>query len=417
MLSDFVDALERMSCFLKEFDAAWRSERMKSLFPVNARDVLEDVEATVGKLTKKPDIVETFASWPSIGVWNASDLITFLLTSRVTMFLADAIEKDDRDAVKDAIRYYLHFVNYLLLTNINPPSIPHRDDQPFQPAKAGIPGTYEEAQAQMRDILASHFSTVIWKEASLRRDFERSIGRTVSSENELYRLLRGQFLPFATPPLLIKNTGLAKELFVFYKLIKMKLGYVIPTLLYQRIFRDLGAFLSGTADRLVLVRVPDFLIVRGGRTIGVELGRERAFFRTQKGVLVTTFAAACGVPTTQVNVQIGNPVIGKWQDLGFKCNRCYRSLVPCRKFIAGEIGDDTPFEEVSEDQLTCDKLCHEPCEDAAVLANIFNFRTLRTNQKIVHYKCLRPEEIEENLRPVPLAPRVEGAEALLEWAL
>ena len=417
MLSDFVGALERMSYFLKEFDAAWRSERMKSLFPVNARDVLEDVEATVGKLTKKPDIVETFASWRSIGVWNASDLITFLLTSRFTMFLADAIEKDDRDAVKNAIDYYLHFVNYLLLTNINPPSEYHRDYEPFQPSEAGIPGTYEQAQAQMRDTLASHFSALIWKEASLRKDFESSVGKSISSENELSQLLRDKFLPDTTPPLLIKNTGLAKELFVFYKLIKMKLGYVIPTLLYQRIFRELGAFLSGTASRLVLVRVPDFLIVRGGRTIGVELGRERAFFGTQKGVLVTTFAAACGVPTTQVNVQIGNPVIGKWQDLGFKCNRCYRSFVLCPKFIAGEIGDGAPFEEVGEDQMTCEKLCEELCEEAAVLANIFNFRTSRTNQKIVHYKCLRSEEMDENLRPVPLVPRVEGAEALLEWAL
>ena len=96
---------------------------------------------------------------------------------------------------------------------------------------------------------------------------------------------------------MIKNIGLAKELFVFHKLISQNIGFVIPTLLYQRIFKALYEAPSKKSNQLFVVRVPDFLVIKGGRVVGIELGRERQFFGTRKAELITTFSSACGIPT------------------------------------------------------------------------------------------------------------------------
>jgi hypothetical protein len=214
---------------------------------------------------------------------------------------------------------------------------------------------------------------------------------------------------------LIKNVGLAKELFIFHKLIIKDIGFVIPTLLYQKIFKGLVRVFSD-GKKLVTVTVPDFIVIRGGRVMGIEVGRERAFFRTRKAELVTTFSGACAIPTTQINVLIGNPLINQWYDFGFKCNRCYRSFILCEKFIEGEIRDSGAFDEMED--VTCVKLCGEEmakeCLDAAAVAQIRNYESERFNKKIVHYRCLYDDEIPNVESIVPLFPKIEGMEALEE---
>lgn len=394
---------------------------MKTVFPPIAKDRIENLEDAVTTLSKHNEIKRTFSDWESIGVWNASDILTFLLTSRLTMYIADRVEAGDTESVKQADKYLLYFINYLLLTNIHPPSEAHKDYEPFHPNQVTFPKTYEEAQNEMRSIIANHFANLIWLDADLKGEFEQILGYGTLSCQALGAELRERFLKEATPPFLIKNTGLAKELFIFHKLIFKNTGFVIPTLLYQRIFKGLTNVLLGKKG-LVAVTVPDFLIVKGGRVMGIEVGRERAFFRTRKAELVTTFSGACAIPTTQINVRVGNPIIDhaldKWNDFGFKCNRCYRSFVLCKAFIDGESRDKTPFEEIPANDLTCANICGEgimkECPDAVADAQIINHKSGRPNKKLVHFRCLYNNEISNVANIVPLFPAIEGLQALEE---
>lgn len=394
---------------------------MKNIFPSIAKNRIENLEKSVTSLGKRNEIKKTFSDWGSIGVWNASDLLTFLLTSRLTMYIADCVEKGDMDGIKQADRYLLYFINYLLLTNIHPPSKPHRDHEPFHPKKAPFPKTYKDAQNEMRSKIANHFAGIIWSKANLKREFEKTLRHRIPSYKVLSDELREKFLKEATPPFLIKNTGLAKELFIFHKLIFKNIGFVVPTLLYQRIFKGLNKVLLGQKG-LVAVTVPDFLIVKGGVAMGIEVGRERAFFRTRKAELVTTFSGAVAIPTTQINVRIGNPIIepsvDAWYDFGFKCNRCYRSFVLCKAFIESESRDKLPFEEMPANNLTCAEICGEEimreCPDAVADAHITNFASGRPNKKLVHLRCLYNNEISKVSNIVPLFPAIEGLQALEE---
>ena len=352
-----------------------------------------------------------------IGVWNVSDFLTFLLTSRLTIYLADQVEEGDTEAIKQADKYILHFINYLLLTNIHPPSESHKDFVPFHPDGVSFPKTYEAAQSEMRSVIAKHFAKKIYSKTSLKKEFEKILGHAISSAQTLSTELEDIFLPKVTPPLLIKNVGLAKELFIFHKLITRNIGFVVPTLLYQRIFKGLASVFS-EQKKIVAVTVPDFLVIRGGRAIGIEVGRESAYFRTRKAELVTKFSGACLIPTTQINVLIGNPLIDQWNDLGFKCNRCYRSFALCRRFIETEIGDKSHFEEIQKEHFTCEEICGEEimkeCPDAVADTKIRNYASKRLNKKLVHYKCLYDNEIRNVENVVPLFPKIDGMEALEE---
>jgi len=417
MLKDYQETLEDILLYLTKFEEVWKSPDMKSVFPKISKDRIENLEQVAAKLPKRDEIKKAFSDWKGIGVWNASDFITFLLTSRLTIYLADCVENKDAEGIRQAIKYLLYFINYLLLTNIHPPSKSHGDFEPYHPEKVPFPQTYERAQDTMRTVIAKSFSNTIWSDKNLKEEFEQILDHGILSREALSKQLKEKFLREKTPPLLLKNVGLAKELFVFYKLISKNIGFLLPTLLYQRIFKGLKSIISGQ-ERLVLVRVPDFIIIKGGRTMGIELGRERAFFRTQKGVLVTTFSGACAIPTTQINVVIGNPVIDKRNDFGFKCNRCFRSFTLCKAFIEGEIGESVEFDSLNMGQLTCERICGEQkakkCPDAAVMADILNHRTGRTNKKLIHYRCLCENEVSDDMEIIPLFPTLDGIEALEE---
>jgi len=417
LISDFSKALKDVLFYLNEFDSVWKSSDMKNIFPQIAKDRIEKIEGMVASISKHNEIDRAFSDWATIGVWNVSDFLTFLLTSRLTIYLADRVEEEDIQGVKDADKYLLYFINYLMLTNIHPPSETHKDFEPFHPNGVSFPKTYEEAQSKMRLIIAEHFANKIFADSNLKREFEQILGHGIMSAQVLRDELRERFLKEVTPPLLIKNVGLAKELFTFHKLITKNIGFVIPTLLYQRIFKGLAKVFS-EEKKLVAVTVPDFIVIRGGRAMGIEVGRERAFFRTRKAELVTTFSGACAIPTTQINVLIGNPLINQWYDFGFKCNRCYRSFILCKKFIEGEIRESPVFDEMEDEALTCVKICGEEvakeCSDAVAVAQIMNYASERLNKKLVHYRCLYGDEVPNVESIVPLFPKIEGMEALEE---
>lgn len=417
MINDFLKALKDVLLYLEEFNAVWKNSNMKAIFPQIARDRIENLEVSVTSLSKHNEIKGTFSNWRDIGVWNVSDFLTFLLTSRVTMYIASCVEEENNEGIKQADKYLMYFINYLLLTNIHPPSEGHKDYDKFHPDDVSFPKTYGEAQAEMRRIIAEHFANKIWLDINLKTEFEQILGHDIPSVSALRDEIKENFLKEVTPPLLLKNVGLAKELFIFHKLIMRNIGFVVPVLLYQRIFKGLTSFLSGQ-KKFVAVTVPDFIVIKGGRVMGIEVGRERTFFGTQKGKLVTKFSGACAIPTTQINVLIGNPVVKQWNDFGFKCNRCYRSFILCKKFVEGEIENAIAFEKMPTEHLTCAKICGEQiakeCPNSVADAKITNYTTGRLNKKLVHYKCLYGDEIANVKNIVPLFPKIEGMEALEE---
>ncbi len=423
MIADLCKSLKDVLLFLSEFEKVWKSNDMKAIFPPTAKDRIEELEKLFFQLSKREEIKRTFCDWESIGVWNAADIIEFLLTSRLTMYIAECIDTNDKEGVKQALKYLLYFINYLLLTNIHPPSEQHKDHEPFYPSTVNFPTTYKDAQDRMRSVIANHYANLIFNDPVLKREIEHVLGHGVLSFEALRLQLKEIFLPEKTPPFLIKNTGLAKELFVWQKLVLKNIGFVVPTLLYQRIFKGLSIYFSND-NGIIMVPTPDFLIIKGGRVMGVEVGRERPFFRTRKAELVTTFSGACVIPTTQVNVKIGNPLIdlsiGSWFDFGFKCNRCYRSFIMCKAFIEREINDDLQFEKIRPEDRTCVNICGEhgmrECPDAAIAAKVKNYASGRTIEKIVHLKCLYKDNIPhvELQKVVPLYPVVEGLSTLME---
>ncbi|MEM3628882.1 MAG: hypothetical protein QXE06_05880 [Candidatus Bathyarchaeia archaeon] len=418
MIKDLCESIEDVLLFLREFDKLWKSDDMEKLFPPTAKNKIGELENAFSSLSKRQEIKKTFCDWGSIGVWNAADIIEFLLTSRLTMYIANCIGTDDKEGMKQAQKYLLYFINYLLLTNIHPPSETHKDHEPFHPSTVPFPRTYKDAQNEMRSVIASHYANLIFSNPILKRKIEQILGYGALSLEVLEDKIKEKFLPETTPPFLIKNTGLAKELFVWQKLVFENIGFVIPTLLYQRIFKGLRNFLSNR-NGVPMVPTPDFLIIKGGKVMGIEVGRERAFFRTRKAELVATFSGACAIPTTQINVLIGNQKIGSWFDFGFKCNRCYRSFIMCKTFIEREVEGDLKFDKMEPQNLTCVNICGEDkvkeCPDAAVSTEIMNFASNRTNKKIVHLKCLYKEDSGiQRGEVVPLYPIIDGLPALVE---
>lgn len=275
----------------------------------------------------------------------------------------------------------------------------------------------------MREILTDHFTDEIWdRHREFVADIAEEMNETINTKDILREKIRGDdkegYFKFNTPPFLIKNVGLAKELFVYYKFISDDLGYLMPTLLYQRIFKGIYKSLTNENYKLILTDVPDFLFIKGGRIRGIEVGREKRYFKTRKAALVTGFSGACGIPTTNLNILLGNPIINKWFDLGYKCNKCYRSFRLCEAFINGEIGEGDKFYEVAKEKLTCDNFCSKEkinnCKDAVIFTKkLKNYITDRENQKLVYHQCVTDDERDEKIITVPLIPKIENMDVLL----
>jgi hypothetical protein len=127
VLEDFEEALDEIKTYFLTFDAAWKSPAMEALFPNHSRGLIQELERGLSKLQNRASIRRTFADWSQMGVWNASDVITLFLSARLIFLLAEAIEEEDRKLFEDACKYLLHFINFLLLTNVYPPNENQRE--------------------------------------------------------------------------------------------------------------------------------------------------------------------------------------------------------------------------------------------------------------------------------------------------
>lgn len=112
----------------------------------------------------------------------------------------------------------------------------------------------------------------------------------------------------AMDSLLPKSAGVAIELLVFVYLLKRAIGYVLPLLFTQRIFRGTDSLAP-----------PDYLILRpGGQVIGVEVGGGLGIYGSpSRGKLsqVNTFVQDTSIPVVTASMpqmQYRCPICSNW---------------------------------------------------------------------------------------------------------
>lgn len=293
-----------------------------------------------------------------IGVIHASDLLTYHYVSRLMYSVHDARKKvlTGLNGLKDElIDAFFNLINFLLLSNIFPPN------DGIDTKDIGN-GKYENEHKNLRFHLIknllpsilreyndSEFQTFVKKCYTIAEliticpllsggTWDRIFNHPNFSKDEIITFLETQ--PYSyfnrrgldtycrndAPSFLLKNVGLATELFVYLSLISMEYGYVIPLLLHQRLFSCLKNIFSGSIttsdieEKNILV-VTDFLLISKGRIYALELGRG-------KPDLISSFASVSGIPTIFIDAHLN---LGP--KFGYKCNLCYNSFTICKKYI------------------------------------------------------------------------------------
>ena len=134
---------------------------------------------------------------------------------------------------------------------------------------------------------------------------EQLYERLVQSEDQVRP---GDPLYKTMDSLLPKSAGVAIELLVFVYLLKRAIGYVLPLLFTQRIFRGAESFAP-----------PDYLILRsGGQVIGVEVGGGLGIYGTpSRGKLqqVNRFVQDTSIPAVTASMphmQYRCPTCSSW---------------------------------------------------------------------------------------------------------
>jgi hypothetical protein len=362
-------------------------------------------------------------------------------------YLKENPQEGRSEKLADFYHVWFSFINYLLLTNVFIPN--DKVDQ----ISLGT-GAYKDKQLEIRTVLTKEIITTLFKDipsqeilsedllAKLRLTDLRQLGQkmrlnarelgkkreilvkklfrsvqnptkkpTIESwlgqqtlDKPVWQKLTRRFMKERTPPFLVKNVGLAEELYVLLTLMRKDMGYVIPLLLHQRLFTriknaatDKDVFL----DKYVCYPT-DFLLLKRGRAIAVELG-------SGKPDLMSTFAAVSGLPTVYINTVIKNAHFDIERDFGYKCNMCMLSYTICDKYT--QMFSKGKENEVETTKLTCADLCGKKiatrCEDAIVRVKI-DHKTYE-----VHYQCLS-KHLPDEAKKVkvndlfPLFPEVKG---------
>jgi len=441
--------------FLKYFDDAWHSESL----PNPPKDSIRSRLNNIKSLSNNQEVSKDLFNFEEAGVIYTSDIITYLFTSRLAISLEDKIEEPDR--LDEIYKFWLDCINYLLATNIFPPN--DNIDQKDLGA-----GKYDNIHSKLRKEITREifleelnngssekvydlFGYIIEngriynsRSKSLKKNQLKKIGKelglkeedmkllkedlielmkdvdyekisswieSLPADSEIWEGLSKNFMPLRTPGFLLKNVGLARELFVFLKLINTDLGYIIPLLLNQRLYSRLDKpykDYNPPIDKYVLYP-PDFLIAREGKIIGVELGRG-------KPELISTFASVTGFPTVYINLQVVNEKFDVERDFGFKCNLCFLSFSLCDEFISRFPNDLEGLK-----RKTCSDICGEEkardCKDAVVNTEIPIEGTSNTKETQVHFVCLKKihPDLADEIDPselFPLSPHITGLEKI-----
>lgn len=437
--------------FLEHFDNAWRS----SSIPDPPKNFIQKKLPIADDLMNNSGISSELFNLEKAGVTYGSDLLTYIFTSRLGISLEEKLKNNEKlDSVN---KFWLGFVNYLLITNVFSPN------EGIDQKDLGT-GRYAGVQSKIRkevtrEILLQKLENrdpakimeYIIENGRMKRgnavslyksrlkEIGRNLGlgekeldvnkdplkekitsadkekisewiRDLAKDSEVWKGLAKKFVPLKTPGFLLKNVGLARELFVFLKLVYEDLGYVIPLLLDQRLYSRLDKAYTNwetPKDRYVLYP-PDFLLARQGKIFGLELGRG-------KPEQISTFASVSGIPTGYISPHFGNSKLDTMRDFGIKCNLCFLCFTLCKKYISMFPNQLNDFK-----QKTCSDLCGSKkardCPDSVVKTEV-PLEEGETKETIVHYQCLKenyPERAEKinDDEIFPLYPKISGLEKL-----
>ncbi|MGB3346118.1 MAG: hypothetical protein WBA71_02525 [Candidatus Humimicrobiia bacterium] len=439
--------------FLELFDEAWQSKELPS---PPKEEVIRRVEEIKSSINQHSYILERLFDLKGAGVTHTADMLEYLFTSRLPFLMEEFLKEIAKDnnpkKIRDFYKFWFNFINYLLITNI---FAPNKNVDQFDIGT----GKYKDKQLVIREVivrkiflnlpisiyLPTLFSNIKKnelrelglklglkkEEAKTRKDklikiiskrleekkirikFKEWLNK-LSINSRLWKKLTSIFMKYRTPSFLIKNVGLSGELLVLLVLMNEDIGYLIPLLLHQRLFSDLKEVLKTlkvTSIEKYILFPPDFLLLKKGRVIGVELGRG-------KTDLISTFASVSGLPTAYVSPRVENSKFRVNRIFGYKCNLCLLSYTVCDKFIE-LFSDGESIEKITYKQ-TCVNLCGKQkaksCKDAVVQIKVEDEKSKNFTTE-VHYQCLlkyRPdkgEKIKEE-ELFPLFPKVEGLDKI-----
>jgi hypothetical protein len=378
MVEQISKKVKDVAKFFELFDKAWQSEELPSPLKEEVIRRLKEIKASINQ---RSYILERLFDLEGAGVTHTADMLEYLFTSRlpflVEEFLKEVAKNNNPKKLWDFYKVWFNFINYLLITNIF--ALNENIDQ----CDIGT-GKYEDKEWTIREVivrkiflnlpisicLPTLFANINKnelkelgsklglkkEETKTRKDKlikiiskrleEEKIGMKFKEwlnelpiDSRLWKKLTSNFMKYRTPPFLIKNVGLSGELFVLSVLMNENIGYLIPLLLHQRLFSNLKEVLKTpkvtSIDKYVLFP-PDFLLLKQGRVIGMELGGG-------KTDLISTFAAVSGLPTAYVSPRVENSKFKVNRVFGYKCNLCLLSYTVCDKFIelfseGGDIG-------------------------------------------------------------------------------
>jgi len=350
------------------------------------------------------------------------------------LYSFEGIYKESRRPKKiiknDVIELYFNLINFLLLTNIFPPN-DNIDKYDIGNGKYNrmhinlriglIKGVLPEFLLKIDNVAFHHFiqdnfslseikgilkmsPCQTWKKLFTNKKFKRNIIIDfIKSQNDNY--IKIKFLKYCkndTPSFLLKNVGLATEIFVLLFLLLQNYGYIIPLLLHQRIFRNFrDVFSSNTSSKDIkekyIMTPTDFLLLSKGRIFALELGRD-------KPELISTLASISGIPTVYIDAKLN---LGP--KFGYKCNYCFVSFTICRKYI-------DLFKIGKIEKVTCSNCVYiNNCRDKVYAYNLKNNDKIK---KHIHCSCyekmtsVQKELIYISLEPLPTYPIVTGLDKI-----
>ncbi len=279
-----------------------------------------------------------------IGVDDASDMITYVLISRLSHSF---VTKDDGEKLPSILKQVFTFINFLLMTDIVKPN-----EGIDQENVAG--NMYLDAHIRHRSNLTKHILLSYYLKHTpagrIKSDIDRILERErdkkdvlgvknnsdfhslpdkdiitkltnyLMSNDLLHEDIVSFFCGERTPAFMPKNMGLATELFAYMGLIRENIGYVIPLLLHQKLFHSFCDLNQKEAYGQSWIAPTDFMLVSKGRLYAVELGRG-------KPELMSDFASVTGIPTGFIDIHLNTS-----NKLGYKCPICFNAFTICEEF-------------------------------------------------------------------------------------
>lgn len=433
VVSQVTSRVRCITDFIDRFEMAWRSEDIPSppKHEVHAR-----LDALARRVGANQGVLGSILNADEVGVRQAADLILYVMSARMFYALEELVREKQRSREADLrgfVEVYFAVMNFLLVTNVFEPN--DNVDQ----VDWGT-GAYKDVHHQLRAVLARELTAALVPEgcwlpgfyarilelvdakglkelaksislpradgrqlkAALIESAVRHLGSDEGARKAFAGWLREQdagspivsnlakrYMSERTPPFLLKNVGMAKELYVYLKFALEDYGYAVPLLLHQRLFTSLKALRIespvGPIDRYVLFP-PDFLLLKQGRVLGVELGRG-------KPELISTFAAVSGLPTVYISPRMENAhYMGGSRDFGYKCSLCFIPFTVCDKYVERlSLGQD--FDGLPPNEVACVALCGEKvalsCADSVSIATLPGGSTGKGARLPLHYQCVK----------------------------